>query len=130
MPNLPQKKFTWQSRIKSFYYAFKGIRYMVLTQHNAWIHLFMAFWVSGFGLWFGLTWAEWCWLVLSMGFVLVSEAFNTAIEVLVDLVAPDYHPLAEIVKDVASGAVLLAAISSAIIGFIIFGPRFFGANRD
>jgi diacylglycerol kinase (ATP) len=53
---------------------------------------------------------------------LAAEGFNTAIERLVDLVSPDYHPIAGAVKDIAAGAVLLCAIASAIVGTIIFLP--------
>jgi diacylglycerol kinase len=53
----------------------------------------------------------------------MAELFNTAIEVLVDLVSPDIHPKAKIVKDVASAAVLVAAIFAAIVGLIIFIPK-------
>jgi diacylglycerol kinase (ATP) len=56
--------------------------------------------------------------------VLAAEGFNTAIERLVDLVSPDYHPIAGDVKDVAAGAVLICAIAAAIIGAIIFTPYF------
>lgn len=118
------KKFTIPARLKSFQYASQGIWYFVKTQHNAWIHVCLASLVIFFGFFFQVSWQEWCWLVLAMGFVLVSEAFNTAIEALVDLVCPEFHPLAGIVKDVSSGAVFLAAITSAIIGLIIFLPYF------
>jgi diacylglycerol kinase (ATP) len=56
--------------------------------------------------------------------VLAAEGFNTAIERLVNLVSPDYHPIAGDVKDVAAGAVLICAIAAAIIGGIIFIPYF------
>jgi diacylglycerol kinase (ATP) len=57
--------------------------------------------------------------------VLAAEGFNTAIERLVDLVSPDFHPVAGDVKDVAAGAVLICAIAAAIIGMIIFIPYFY-----
>ena len=59
------------------------------------------------------------------GMVLAAEGFNTAIERLVDLVSPDFHPVAGDVKDVAAGAVLICAIAAAIIGMIIFIPYFY-----
>jgi diacylglycerol kinase (ATP) len=58
--------------------------------------------------------------------VLAAEGFNTAIERLVDLVSPDYHPIAGDVKDVAAGAVLICAIAAAIVGMIVFIPYIFG----
>ena len=74
------------------------------------------------GIHFGITSTEWCIVILCFGIVLAAEGFNTAIERLVDLVSPDYHPIAGAVKDIAAGAVLLCAIASAIVGTIIFLP--------
>ena len=65
---------------------------------------------------------EWCIVVICFGVVLAAEGFNTAIERLVDLVSPEFHPVAGDVKDVAAGAVLICAIAAAIIGCIIFVP--------
>ncbi len=61
-------------------------------------------------------------LVLAGGFVIVAEAFNTAIEIDIDLTSPDYHPYAKDTKDVAAGAVLLAALTSLTVGLLIFVP--------
>ena len=72
------------------------------------------------GIHFGITPTEWCIVIICFGLVLAAEGFNTAIERLVDLVSPDYHPIAGDVKDVAAGAVLICAIAAAIIGGIIF----------
>jgi diacylglycerol kinase (ATP) len=68
---------------------------------------------------------EWCVVLLCFGLVMAAEAFNTAIERLVNLVSPDFHPLAGDVKDVAAGAVLICAIVAAIIGLIVFIPYLF-----
>ncbi len=126
LPNSSQevekKPFSIKDRKKSFLYAFQGIGYMVRTQHNAWIHLSLAALVIVCGVFFEVSRYEWIFLIFAIGFVLVAEAFNTAVEVLVDLVCPEFHPLAGIAKDLASGAVLLAAISSALVGLLIFIP--------
>lgn len=74
------------------------------------------------GFHFQITSTEWCIVLICFGLVLAAEAFNTAIERLVNLVSPDYHPIAGDVKDVAAGAVLICAIFAAIIGCIIFLP--------
>jgi diacylglycerol kinase (ATP) len=76
-------------------------------------------------LYYHITTTEWCIVLLCFGLVLSAEAFNTAIERLVNLVSPDFHPIAGDVKDVAAGAVLICAIASAIIGCIIFIPYIF-----
>ena len=113
-----------KKRIKSFVYAFKGIDSLLKKEHNAWIHCIAIVVVTSCGLYFRITPTEWCIVVLCFGIVLAAEGFNTAIERLVDLVSPGFHPIAGDVKDVAAGAVLICAIASAIVGAIIFIPYF------
>lgn len=114
-----------KKRIKSFGYAFKGIASLLKKEHNAWIHCLAIVVVTLAGIHFSITRTEWCIVCLCFGMVLAAEGFNTAIERLVDLVSPDFHPIAGDVKDVAAGAVLICAIAAAIIGMIIFIPYFF-----
>ena len=113
-------------RIKSFGYAFKGIASLIKKEHNAWIHCTAIVVVTLAGFYFDITPTEWCVVVICFGLVLSAEGFNTAIERLVDLVSPDYHPIAGDVKDVAAGAVLICAIAAAIVGMIVFIPYLFG----
>ena len=93
------------------------------TQANARIHVVAAIIVVAAGWFFAITRGEWCAVVGAIGLVLTAEGINTAIEATVDLASPDRHPLAERAKDVAAGAVLLASLTAAIIGLLIFGPR-------
>lgn len=111
-----------EKRIKSFGYAFKGIASLLKKEHNAWIHCSAIVLVTCAGFYFSITPTEWCIVVLCFGLVLAAEGFNTAIERLVDLVSPDFHPVAGDVKDVAAGAVLICAIAAAIVGLIVFVP--------
>lgn len=115
-----------KKRIKSFGYAFKGIASLIRKEHNAWIHCTAIVLVTIAGFHFDITSTEWCIVVLCFGLVLAAEGFNTAIERLVDLVSPDFHPIAGDVKDVAAGAVLICAIAAAIVGMIVFIPYLFG----
>ncbi len=69
-------------------------------------------------------------LALSVSFVLFAELMNTAIEVVVDLVSPDYHPLAKIAKDIAAGAVLVAAIGTGIMGYLILSHYIFPVYKE
>jgi diacylglycerol kinase len=117
------KKFSISRRIKSFAYAFKGIFIAFKTQHNIWIHLLAIIVVVSAGFIFKLDVLEWGLVVFAIGLVLVSEMINTAIEWLVDLVSPGYKEKAGLIKDVAAGAVLIAAIISVIIGIIVFLPK-------
>ena len=111
------------SRIKSFAYAFKGIRTLFATQPNAWIHLLAAALVSVLGVWLQLSFIEWAILALTIGTVIAAEAFNTALEFLTDLVSPDYHPLAGKTKDVAAAGVLITALAAIGVGVFIFLPK-------
>ena len=71
---------------------------------------------------------EFALLALSILSVLCAEMFNTAVEAVVDLVSPGYHPLAKIAKDTAAGAVLITACGAAIMGYLILAkyvlPRY------
>lgn len=116
--------------VESFRHAFAGLWYALRTQRNTRIHLTIATGVVALGLWLELSYTQWAVLALTIGFVLVSEMLNTVAESLVDLVSPEYHPQAKIVKDVTAGAVLLGAILAVIVGLLVLGPplwaRIFG----
>ena len=113
----------WRKTVKSFGYAIRGLWYVMRTQRNFHIHLLVAACVTGAGIFFGLSTIEWLAIVITIFMVLSAEAFNTAVEKLVDLISPEYNKLAGLVKDIAAGAVLLTAIMSVIVGLIIFLPR-------
>lgn len=117
------RPFNIHSRIKSFGFAFEGISTFFKTQHNAWIHAVAAVVVVILGFILDVSVMEWCLLIAAIAFVVVAEMVNTAIEFLTDLVSPDYHPLAKKAKDVAAGAVLVAALAAAVIGLIVFIPK-------
>ncbi len=120
-----KNKFSFYKRIVSFKYAFRGIFYLLKTQHNAWIHLLATFVVVTGGIYFSLDTTEWILLTLTIGVVFAAEAFNTAIELLVDKVSPEHNKTAGMIKDLAAGAVLIIAIVAVIIGILIFGSKMF-----
>ncbi|MFQ6057380.1 MAG: diacylglycerol kinase family protein [Anaerolineae bacterium] len=109
--------------LDSFRHAFAGLGHVLRTQRNARIHLLIAVAVVALGLALGLSRWEWAILALTIGFVFVAELFNTVVEAAVDLASPEIHPLARVAKDVAAGAVLLAAIAAVVIGLLILGPH-------
>ncbi|MGG7055866.1 diacylglycerol kinase family protein [Nitrosomonas sp. ANs5] len=115
--------FLISQRIASFGHALAGIHVFVKSQPNAWIHLFMTVIVVISGFLLQVTLIEWSLLVFAITIVLVSEALNTSIEYLCDLVSPGHHPLIKKSKDIAAGAVLISAIGAATIGCIIFLPH-------
>ena len=116
--------FTFSGRLRSIRCALNGIRTLIATQHNAWIHLAATAIVILAGFYFHLARTEWLWIILAITSVWAAEAFNTAIEYLTDLASPEIHPLAGKAKDVAAGAVLITAMGAAVIGLLIFGPHF------
>ena len=111
------------NRFKSFGYAFKGLAILFKEEVHAQFHLFATFSVILAGWYFKISAIEWCLVILSIGIVIATEALNTAIENLTDLVSPEIHPLAGKAKDLAAAGVLIAAFSAAVIGLIIFLPK-------
>jgi diacylglycerol kinase (ATP) len=106
----------------SFRYAFAGLARLVKTQRNAQIHAAATVLVIVMGLVLHLGPLDWAFIVFAIGLVWTAEALNTALEASIDLASPGEHPLARIGKDVGAGAVLLAAITAAVIGLLVLGP--------
>jgi diacylglycerol kinase len=109
--------------LKSFGFAFNGLKLVLGSQQNFWIHLVMAFIVIATGVVSKLTAGEWCILTMAIFLVLAMEVVNTAVEKLVDFISPGFHEQAGIVKDISAAAVLLSAIGAVIVGLVIFLPR-------
>jgi undecaprenol kinase len=112
-----------QNFINSFRYAFEGIFHAVKSERNFKFHLIAAIIVITSGLLSDLTYTEWFIILVLIGGVLALELLNTAIERVVNLVTMERLPLAKEAKDLAAGAVLIFAIVSAIIGLLIFIPK-------
>ena len=119
----PASKWTLRNRLRSFSFAFSGLKILLKTQHNSWIHLAVTGVVLAVGALLRITAIEWCVLTLAMASVWITETLNTAIKFLTDLVSPEFHPIAGQVKDLAAAAVLISAIGAAIVGVIVFLPR-------
>jgi diacylglycerol kinase (ATP) len=109
--------------IKSFGYAWSGIRYCFQSEPNFRIHSVLAIVVLVFSIVFKISAIEWIAVCFCIAFVLVMEMFNTAIEKLCDVVHKEVHPGIKKVKDIAAGAVLVAAFFSLITGAVIFLPK-------
>jgi diacylglycerol kinase len=106
--------------LRSFTYAWKGLRYAFRTQLNFKVHSLAAICL---GISLNISRQDWLWIFLAIALMLVAELFNTAIEVLVDFISPAYHPKAGIVKDVSAAAVLIIAFLAIIIGLMVFVPK-------
>lgn len=120
--NNPYKNRTF---LDSFRYAFQGVYTVFQEERNMRFHVLSTVAVLFVSLFLSLTLTEWLWILLVCFLVLVMEIWNTVAENLVDLVSPDFHPLAKKVKDMAAAAVLLTSLFSLIVGAIILFPKIF-----
>jgi len=111
------------SLASSFRYASAGLRLFFATQRNARIQAALGGVALALAAAVRLSRVEWAVLVLVIALVLILEAVNTALEVLVDLATAEYHPLAKQAKDLAAGAVWLASLAALAVGALLFGPR-------
>lgn len=112
----------WRRFTRSCTYALQGIAYTVRTQRNMQIHAAATVIVLAAAWWLQIPRSDVLLVLFSIGLVTSLELVNTAIEAVVDLASPDWHAKAKIAKDAGAGAVLVAAILSAVIGIIVFGP--------
>jgi len=109
--------------IKSFAFAWQGLRYCFLTQQNFRIHLTVLLMVIVLGGILKINQIEWLIITGCAMLVLSMELLNTAIEKICDLFTKDIHPVIKVIKDIAAAAVLIAAIGSFFCGIIIFFPK-------
>jgi diacylglycerol kinase len=103
--------------------AFRGLSRAVRSQSSFGVHLGMATAVVATGAVLQVSPVEWCLLVVAIGLVLMAEIFNTAIESLARGPGSRRHPRLRDALDMASGGVLVAAITAAVVGAIVFGSR-------
>lgn len=104
-------------------YAINGIAEAIKRERNFRIHLWIALIVVIAGIYVRLSSLEWIFIIIAIHMVLITELINSVIERIIDYLRPEYHPKAKIIKDVAAGIVLLSAITSVIIGVLIFWPK-------
>ncbi len=108
---------------RSFVFAWNGLRHAILTQRNARIHLLLAAVAIAVGIWLRISPVEFAIVFVAIIGVFISEMFNTVAEACVDLITDQYHPLAQVAKDVAAGAVLLNALLSIVVGLFVYVPH-------
>lgn len=118
-----KKRFSLVSRVKSTANAWRGIGIFMRTTHNAWLELLFGALAIYLGFVLHISGVEWILIIFAIGFVILAETINTAIEIDIDLTSPTYHPYARDTKDVAAGAVLITAAMAGIVGLIIFLPK-------
>lgn len=118
-----QEKFSIAKRLKSFTYAFNGLRVLFKEEHNSRIHLFATICVVVAGILLKLSVLEWVAVAFAVGLVFSGEIFNSAIEDLSDVVCPEQDERIKKVKDLSAAAVLVNAITAAVVGLLVFLPK-------
>lgn len=122
---MTNKSFSLLDRLHSLRYAWNGLKRFFKQEHNAWIHLVATIIVAFMTLYFNVRGAELLAIVVVVGMVWVSEAFNTVIERIIDHISPTRHPRVEYIKDLSASAVMLSSLTAVLIGVIVFLPKIF-----
>ncbi|GHT77060.1 diacylglycerol kinase [Bacteroidia bacterium] len=118
-----QQKFSIRKRLKSFKYAFNGLRILFREEHNSRIHFVAALCVLIAGYFLNITATEWCIVIFAIGFVFAMEIINSAIENLADFVSTERHESIKRIKDLSAAGVLVSAIAALVVGIIVFLPK-------
>lgn len=116
------EKFSLKKRIKSFSYAFAGLK-VLREEHNSWIHAVAAVLAVAMGFLFRISPMEWIAVVIVIGMVLSAEILNSSLERTADFVKAERDDRKRDIKDLGAAAVLVCAIAAAVIGIIIFLPK-------
>lgn len=120
---MKQERFSIAKRLKSFSYAFAGLKVVFKEEHNAWIHLFATVCVVVAGILFKISLMEWVSVAFAVGLVFSFEILNTSVENIADFICPERNDHIKRIKDLAAAAVLVSAITAAVIGLIVFIPK-------
>jgi diacylglycerol kinase (ATP) len=113
---------TSPNRIKSLGYALAGWLYMLRFQKNTRLMSVFSIIIFVVAFWLQIDFTSWAILILTITTVWMAEFLNAAVEAVVNLATPEFHPMAKVAKDVAAAAVLLGAVASVLVGLLILGP--------
>ena len=117
-----KKRHFIKARLESFKYAVVGLRDILKTEHNAWVHSVCTLGVMAMALWLRIDSQSLMLIVIVISLVWITEAFNTVFELVIDIVSPEYSETARRAKDIAAAAVLFAALTAFFAGIMILGP--------
>ena len=120
----PEKPFSFRDRLAAFPHAFNGLKLFFKYEHNARIHLVLGLAAIGISLWLRLSRERFCIVILTIAMVGAAEALNTVLEILVNMVSPNYSEIARRAKDVGAAAVLIACLAATAVGAILLLPPF------
>jgi len=118
------------SLLDSFNYAFEGIIHVLRTQRNMRLHFLIAFVVVIVALIVNVTKLELIVLLISISFVLIAEMINSAVEAAIDIATTSFDPMAKLAKDIAAGAVLIAAANAVAVGYLVFAGKVADRSAD
>ena len=121
--NLKQQEFSIKKRLKSFAYAWNGLKVLVKEEHNFRIHIVVTIGVVIFAILLKISVYEWIAIVLAIGLVMAMEIINSAIENMADFVSPEKHEMVKKIKDISAAGVLICAVVTFLVGLIIFLPK-------
>jgi len=119
---IPMRRHRHGTLVDSFRHAFEGLVYVLRAERNARVHLAVSLVVVLLSVWLQLSRIEWVFIIMAIALVFAGEMLNTVVELVIDIVEPNQNSLAKHAKDVAAGAILIAAIAAAATGLIILGP--------
>ena len=117
------EKFSIKKRIKSFAYAFAGLKVLFREEHNSWIHAVAAVLAIAMGFLFRISPMEWIAIVIVIGMVFSAEIINSSLERTADFVKAERDDRKRDIKDLGAAAVLVCAMVALITGLIIFVPK-------
>jgi len=123
------RPFSVNDRVNSLRHALRGLFDILRTEHNAWVHAVFTVVVFLLSWWLEVSFNQFALLVLAIVSVWVAEAFNTVVEMMVDMVSPTFSAPAKRAKDIGAAAVLIAAIGAIILGSVILGPLLYEKIR-
>ncbi len=118
-----KQKFSLKKRIHSFRYAIEGLVAFFKEEHNARIHLVASCIVLSTGFFLKISQMEWIAILFAISIVFITELINTSIERVADYISPEFHPKIKLIKDLAAGAVLVAALFAILVGSLVFIPH-------
>ena len=123
------KQLGFKRMLKSFKFSFDGLKYAYLHEQSLTLHVIVMTLIIAFGLGFKISAIQWVVTLIMGALILVAELFNTAIEAVVDMVTEEYHPLAKVAKDTASGACFVANMTAAGMWLVVFIPKIISLFR-
>ncbi len=114
----------WKKLARSFRYAFQGLWYLIQNEKSFRIHLVALVVVIGWAIYFNYSLIESAILLVLCGLVLLTEAINSGIEILLDIIYPEHNGKSKIIKDLMAGAVLISALLAVVVGLIVSWHHF------